>query len=457
VITAIILSVALFGVLRIPQVEQYVLIPFTKAQYSVACRIGGDSAAPISVGLSCSAADVIALSLGFILAFPVPWRKRLIGAALALFFIAAINTVRIATLTHASSSLRWFDLLHVYIWPGVLLLVVSVFVFLWMSWSLRVEPRKRVALPREGVRFVVLAVVFVALFVGSSGWWMHSEAILEVARWVAATGAFIINLFGGKAEASGNFLRTTNGGFLVTQECVVTPLIPAYLAAVLAVPMARRARLLALVGALPLFFLLGAARLLVLAFPARMVGSHLVAIHGFYQILLAAVLVALVAHYSTPRAKTAKGVARRIAVALFVGSLVSLISGLIYNRLLLHGVARFHDLIGHVGHDYLDPQGAILMLAPYQIGLGVALWIAWTRPVSASRTWIGALILVASQPVVLILIGEWVAHTGLEPHVAAMRAWTVLVVLLTAGWIAASSRSASAEQTQLRPVEAPHG
>ena len=42
VITAAILSVSLFGILRIPVVEQYLLLPFTKAQHGLACRIGGD-------------------------------------------------------------------------------------------------------------------------------------------------------------------------------------------------------------------------------------------------------------------------------------------------------------------------------------------------------------------------------------------------------------------------------
>ncbi len=136
-ITAAIFSVSLFGILRIPVVEQYLLLPFTKAQHGLACRIGGNPDAPISVGLSCSASDVIALCLGFVLAFPVAWRKRLVGAVLGLIFIAAVNTVRIATLSHAIESRRWFEMLHVYIWPGVLLVVVSLFVFLWMSISLR--------------------------------------------------------------------------------------------------------------------------------------------------------------------------------------------------------------------------------------------------------------------------------------------------------------------------------
>ncbi len=284
VITAGILSVSLFGVLRIPFIEQNLLLPFTQAQHGLACRIGGNPDAPISVGLSCSASDVIALCLGFILAFPVAWRKRLVGAALGLVMIAAVNTVRIATLSHAVENRKWFDLLHVYIWPGILLVVVSLYVFLWMSMALR-RPGGTGSktwsgdglLSKPGVRFVLLTLLFVGIFVGTSGWWMHSSAVMVVSTWVAETGAFVIRLFGGDAEVTRNIVRTASGGFVVTQECIMTPLIPAYFAAVFALSTSWRQRWIGLAAAFPVFFLLGSARLLVLAFPTRLVGSHLVA------------------------------------------------------------------------------------------------------------------------------------------------------------------------------------
>jgi len=463
VITAAILSVSLFGILRIPVVEQYLLLPFTKAQHGLACRIGGDPDAPISVGLSCSASDVIALCLGFVLAFPVAWRKRLLGAALGLVMIAGVNTVRIATLSHAVVNRKWFNLLHVYIWPAVLLVVVSLFVFLWMSFSLRdpsssgqVKPSQGRLLSRPGVRFVLLTLLFVALFVGTSNWWMRSSAVLMVANWVATAGGWVIRLLGGEAEVIRNVLRTGSGGFIVTRECIMTPLIPAYFAAVFSLSLTGRQRTLGILAAFPVFFVLGAARLLVLAFPTRLVGSHLVAIHGFYQFVLGALLVVLAAVFSARQSRRVRDLVKPVSAALLAGVVTAYLMGLTYNRFLFWFVERLQAGLGHPEHQYLDGQGALLIMAPYQLGLLVGLWIAWRPKISWRRGLAGLSLLLVSQPLMLILVGEWVAHTGLVPHVAAIRAWSVIVVLLISAWVARRSARTGTRPT-LSPAAARHG
>ena len=96
---------------------------------------------------------------------------------------------------------------------------------------------------------------------------------------------------GVQATASGNVLMTDRGGFLVTQECIATPLIPVYLAAAIVCCRTATRRALALGAAAPLFVALGVARLLVVALPPALVSSPVFAIHAFYQLLLAAVVV----------------------------------------------------------------------------------------------------------------------------------------------------------------------
>ena len=70
------------------------------------------------------------------------------------------------------------------------------------------------------------------------------------------------------AHAAGNVLWTPRGGFLVTQECVSTPLIPIYLAAICTYATTRRRLILGVLATLPLFVALGILRLLVVALPA---------------------------------------------------------------------------------------------------------------------------------------------------------------------------------------------
>ncbi len=460
VLTAGLLSVALFGILRIPWVEKTLLLPFTSAQWSVACKIGGNPDAPVSVGLSCSAADVIALCVGFILAFPAPWRRRISGAALGLLFIAAVNTVRIATLSRVVTNRQLFNTLHIYVWPAVLLIVVSIFVFVWMSRSLRAGvasvsqgddlAHSSFGLSSRGRKFVLLTLLFVGLFVGASGWWMQSAVVLTIAKWVAASGAAIIRLFGGEANIIGNHIRTANGGFVVTQECIMTPLIPVYFAAIFALDLTRRQRLATVLLSGPVFFALGTARLIVLAFPADLVGSPLTAIHGFHQIVLAAFLVGLAAYRSSSETESSPEIVKRGAAALAGSVLIALLVALTWNRLLFEGRFLLQQVIPHIGHGFSDPQRAVYLMAPYQIGLITGLWIAWKGHPPWSRWCMACGFLAITQALSVVLIGEWSAHTSFEPHVALIRAWTVAVPALVFLWMIHQQQEA--DTTQMVPV-----
>jgi hypothetical protein len=144
-------------------------------------------------------------------------------------------------------------------------------------------------------RFIVLTLVFLVAFIAASPLYLDSRLLLSVAALAARSAALILRLTGLDAVATANMLTTSRGSFLVTQECLSTPLIPVYLAAVAAYSRTWRRGALALLAAAPLFFVLGVARLLVVALPNALVGSPRFAIHAFYQVLLAVVVVHLAA------------------------------------------------------------------------------------------------------------------------------------------------------------------
>ena len=66
------------------------------------------------------------------MAFPATWGARLRAAAVGLVVIGAVNTVRIGTLSLVATDRSLFDLLHVYVWPAILIVVAVAFVFTWM-------------------------------------------------------------------------------------------------------------------------------------------------------------------------------------------------------------------------------------------------------------------------------------------------------------------------------------
>jgi hypothetical protein len=206
---------------------------------------------------------------------------------------------------------------------------------------------------------------------------------------------------------------------VVTQECISTPLIPVYLAAVFAYSNAWRPRALALLVAGPLFTGLGIARLLVVALPATLVGSPMFLIHAFYQLLLGGVVVFLAAVWRHGAGATAW---RRALLGLALGGMFVYLFGPFYKHL-------FTLALGE-STAFEDPQGAIAFLPAFQVGLYIALSVVafalfkWRRLVS------GLALLGLSQLAAFAALNFVARSAGLTPHVRDVRAWALVAPLL---------------------------
>ena len=425
--------VAFFGSTRVGWVQQHLLLPFAGLQQQLAADLMGAPSNAVIVDMSCTGADAIALCLGVIAAFPTSRRARLQGGAIGLLLITALNTVRIGSLSLVADNLSLMNVLHVYVWPGILIVAVAAYVFFWMSQvgidrgTVAREDGAAATVLSSGVviRFLLLVALFVAIYFTAAPWLYHSRALHMVGAWSAATGAVIIAAFGVWATTSGNILSTAHGSFAVTQECIATPIIPVYAAAVLSVPSSPAQRVLALLLGAPLFFCVGTARLLVLALPQALVPSHLAAIHSFSQVLAAVLLVAAAAlwfHGTTARCQTG---ARAAMLALGAGALVSFGIGRIWVGAIGATAGAIQGLFQHAGHAYADAQGAFAMLPAFQLGLFVALWIAISGRLAWGRLSIGVTVLALSQLLLYLAVGELHRHVGFDPHVSVTRAWAL--------------------------------
>ena len=453
--------VLLFGLTRIAWVQDNILFPFARFQGGIACRIAGTPADSVYVDLSCTGSDAMALCVGAILAFPAVWRRRLLGSALGLGLILVLNTARIGTLSLVVDRPTLFGLLHVYLWPAVVIVVTAVFVFYWIGTSPAPPERTQPAAPPRidlrgprTLRFLSLVVLLVGLFYLGSRWIFTSSTLLVVAGWSASTAAFLMTALGGTAAVGGNMFQTPYGNWLVTQECIATPLIPVYLAAALTLSRTNLRRILAVLAAVPLFTLLGTARLLVLAVPPAFVGSHDVAVHAFYQVLVGLLIVGLAAFAmgrrqamgaSSPLADTARAAGAGVLSGLVVAALTQRLWPL---------VAALPDSY-HLGHGYSDPQGALTLLPAFQVALMVALWLSLVRPLLDRGLGLGLGLLLASQVAILLALGELAMHLQVEAPIAGIRAYTLAAPILVAWWLARGPR-AEPRATSARPV-ALHG
>ena len=423
-------SLGLFGLLRLNWTEAHVVLPLTRVQGGFAAGLLGTPRLPVEVTLACSGADALALCLGAVLAYPVRWRTRLGGAGGGALLILGLNTLRIGTLGRVAASPAWFNALHVYVWPAALTLAIAGYVFAWMRLAdrpdtLDEERNEEAVAPRGPLltghvkptrRFVGLTVAFLLLFSAASPLYLQSAGVLALAGFIARAAAVILGVVGVSAHAAANVLWTPRGSFLVTQECISTPLVPVYLAAVCAHSTTWRRLLLGVLAAAPLFIALGIVRLLVVALPAAVVASPLFLVHAFYQLLLGAVVVFLAALWRYG-GRAALGHA---LVGVIVGVLFVQLLGPFYTRMVTYPAGVPVD----------DPQGAIALLPAFQIGLYLALWVAAFGAAGWKRFLAGLAVLELTQTAGLLALHALGSHPGLTAQVRDVRGWAVAGPLL---------------------------
>lgn len=417
-------SLGFFGLLRLNWTEAHAVLPFTRVQAAVAVGLFGTSALPVEVTLACSGADALALCLGAVLAYPVKWRTRLAGAGGGAALILGLNTFRIGTLGRVAASSAWFNTLHVYVWPAVLTLAIAGYVFAWMRLADRrhLQDERGVARdpfpierPKPTRRFVMLTLAFLLLFSAASPFYLQSASVLALAGFIARAAAVTLGVVGVSAHAAANVLWTPRGGFLVTQECISTPLIPVYLAAICTYSTTWRRLILGVLATLPLFIALGIARLLVVALP-DVVASPIFFVHAFYQLLLGAVVVFLAALWRHG-GRAALGHA---LVGVVVGVLFVHLLGPFYTRVVTYPAGAPLD----------DPQGAIALLPAFQVGLYLALWVAAYVAVGWKRFLAGLAVLGLTQTTGLLALHALASHSGLTARVSDVRGWAVAGPLL---------------------------
>jgi len=89
---------------------------------------------PLQVTIECTALYATGLFLAAVIAFPCPWRARLVGFVVGVVGVAAINIVRIAGLVLISIwNAKWFDFAHIVLMQGFLISCVAP---LWLAWAM---------------------------------------------------------------------------------------------------------------------------------------------------------------------------------------------------------------------------------------------------------------------------------------------------------------------------------
>lgn len=251
------------------------------------------------------------------------------------------------------------------------MLATGIYVLVWTMRVGTASESRSSSATRTMARFGLTALALLGVHAGTAPWTMTSALLLRAGAWTATAADGLLGSLGVPAVATGNMLVTSRGAFQMTQECLLTPLVPIYLAAAIALPMRGRTRAWLLLLALPVFFVLGILRVLMLALPPAIAASPIFLAHGFYQLVAGVAAIAAasawaIGHEREP-GRTSQ-IAGRAVVAVLAAVVMAIIAGAAWRGLLAFGPESW-TVAG-------DVQGALPLLPSYQLGLLFGLWVA---------------------------------------------------------------------------------
>jgi exosortase H (IPTLxxWG-CTERM-specific) len=145
----VVLIVALFAVMAWRPVNDHVVDPYTTFvahEAAVVLRALGEGirvdgqvlSSPrfaVTIYNGCNGLEAILVFVAGVLAFPAPWRARVLGVVTGFVAVQVLNVVRVVSLYYVGVwRPDWFTTAHVLVWQTVVILFA---VILWLFWVQR--------------------------------------------------------------------------------------------------------------------------------------------------------------------------------------------------------------------------------------------------------------------------------------------------------------------------------
>ena len=152
--TFVVLLVALFGFELTPWAQEHLVVPWTNALAAICAwvvtMVDPDVAATgkllrstangfaVSIEAGCNGIEATIVLGAAMLAFPAPWRSKVLGLAAGIVAVQGLNVVRVISLFYLGQWDRQvFEWAHLYLWQALIMLDVLV---VWLVW-VRLLPR----------------------------------------------------------------------------------------------------------------------------------------------------------------------------------------------------------------------------------------------------------------------------------------------------------------------------
>jgi len=144
----LVLQAVLFGAELTPWVQEHLVIPWTNAIAAASAALvtlfdpgvvatgkvlqSKANGFAVSIESGCNGVEATIVLLAAILAFPAPWKSRLVGLAVGVVAVQGLNIVRVISLFYLGQwDLAAFEWAHLYVWQALIMLDVLI---VWLIW-----------------------------------------------------------------------------------------------------------------------------------------------------------------------------------------------------------------------------------------------------------------------------------------------------------------------------------
>lgn len=87
----------------------------------------------VSIEAGCNGVEAALILIAAMLAYPAPWRHRVLGMLAGLAAVQALNIVRVISLFYVGLwSLKAFEWSHLYLWQALIMLDVLIVFLVWI-------------------------------------------------------------------------------------------------------------------------------------------------------------------------------------------------------------------------------------------------------------------------------------------------------------------------------------
>src|SRR5262245_21209562 len=152
----LVLQASLFGAELTPWVQEYFVIPWTNQLAAISAYLvtlfdpnvvasgkilrSTTNSFAVSIEAGCNGVEATIVLLAATLAFPAPWKSKLVGLLVGTVAVQGLNVVRVISLFYLGQwDFQVIEWAHLYVWQALIMLDVLI---VWLVW-VRTLPRGR--------------------------------------------------------------------------------------------------------------------------------------------------------------------------------------------------------------------------------------------------------------------------------------------------------------------------